>query len=63
MQLIKESDFSQALENLLEAEKLFKKNLLLYDYVVHKLAKLYENTMWITEVLIYARIFCQISFY
>lgn len=43
MRLVREGQFYQGLQNLLEAEKLFKNLLPIYDLVVHKLAKLYEH--------------------
>lgn len=41
--LVKQSEFRRGLENLLQAEKLFKEYLPIYDRVVFKLIKLYEH--------------------
>ncbi len=41
--LVKQGEFRRGLENLLQAEKLFKEHLPIYDRVVYKLAKLYEH--------------------
>jgi tetratricopeptide (TPR) repeat protein len=43
LHLIKKSSFSQGLEKLLMAESLYKQNLSLYDSVMRKFAKLYDN--------------------
>jgi tetratricopeptide (TPR) repeat protein len=43
LHLIRKSRFSQGLESLLKAERLFKENLSLYNHIINKLAKLYEN--------------------
>lgn len=43
MHLIRKGEFSKALEHLLVAEQIFKKQLPSFNLVLHKLAKLYEH--------------------
>jgi tetratricopeptide (TPR) repeat protein len=43
LHLIRKCSFSQGLEKLLMAESLYKQNLSLYDSVMRKFAKLYDN--------------------
>jgi tetratricopeptide (TPR) repeat protein len=45
--LLKEFQFSEALKQLLEAEKIFQKHLSFRDLVVQKLVKIYEHVAFI----------------